>query len=59
MSNSSALLSLYKYQVTYEDGLIEKVIGRWAAHAWHVAQNKRPNHQIKNLSLIGPYEPEH
>lgn len=43
---------LHKYKVVYEDGVVEKVLGRYATHAWAVAANMRPHHQIKSLELV-------
>jgi hypothetical protein len=48
---------LFRYRAVFEDGKIETVIGRWASHAWAVAQHMRPNHQIKGLALLGEYKP--
>lgn len=43
---------LHTYKVTYEDGIIRKVLGRYAPHAWAVAANMRPQHQVRSLELV-------
>ena len=43
---------LHTYRVVYEDGHVQQVLGRWDTHAWAVAANMRPHHQIKSLSLV-------
>jgi hypothetical protein len=51
-SNYDPNRTLNTYKVTFEDGKSEKVLGRWPAHAWAVAQNMRPNHPITGLELV-------
>lgn len=43
---------LHTYKVTYGDGTVDEVLGRWPAHAWSVASHLRPNQTIKDLALV-------
>ena len=40
------------YKVTFSDGLINKVPGCYAAHAWAVARQLWPNKEITGFQLL-------
>ena len=45
---------LNSYKVVFQDGRIERVYGKWAAHAWANAQHIWPDRQICELVLVAP-----
>lgn len=49
------MTELNVYKVAFEDGRIERVHGRWAAHAWANAKAIWPEREIHGLSLIGKW----
>lgn len=40
------------YKVVFDDGRIERVYGKWAAHAWANARAIWPEREIRSFSLI-------
>lgn len=45
------------YKVNFSDGTIEKVPGRYAAHAWAVARQLWPNKDISGLQVVEASSP--
>jgi hypothetical protein len=43
---------MHTYRVTFDDGEIKDVLGRWAPHAWSVARTMRPGRSITRLELL-------